>query len=44
MENKQIPPVRTRLAPKGQMDGQWPKEPKTMNLLESGLEIELSMS
>ena len=26
------------------MDGQWPKEPKTMNLLESGLENEVSMS
>ena len=26
------------------MDGQWPNEPKTMNLLESGLEIKLSMS
>ena len=26
------------------MDGQWPKEPKTMNLLEGGLENELSMS
>ena len=25
-------------------DGQWPNEPKTMNLLESGLEIECSMS
>ena len=27
-----------------QMDGQWPNEPKTMNLLESKLEIKLSMS
>ena len=36
--------VRTRFAPKAQMDGQWPKEPKTMNLLNSGLETELSMS
>ena len=26
------------------MDGQWPKEPKTMNLLESWLETELSLS
>ena len=26
------------------MDGQWPKEPKTMNLLESGLETKLSLS
>ena len=36
--------VRTQFGSKAQMDGQWPKEPKTMNLLESGLEIELSMS
>ena len=36
--------VRTRFSPKAQMDGQWPKESKTMNLLESGLEPELSMS
>ena len=36
--------VRTRFSPKAQMDGQWPKESKTMNLLESGLELELSMS
>ena len=27
-----------------QMDGQWPNEPKTMNLLKSGLKIKLSMS
>ena len=26
------------------MDGQWPKKPKTMNLLESWLETELSLS
>ena len=26
------------------MDGQWLKEPKTMNLLESGLETKFSMS
>ena len=26
------------------MDGQWPNEPKTMNLLESGLDTERSMS
>ena len=36
--------VRTRFSPKAQMDGQWPKESKTMNLLKSGLEPELSMS
>ena len=36
--------VRTRFSPKAQMDGQWPKEPKTMNLLESGLETEFSLS
>ena len=36
--------VRTRFSPKAQIDGQWPKESKTMNLLESGLEPELSMS
>ena len=34
----------TRFAPKAQIDGQWPKEPKIMNLLESGLETELSLS
>ena len=27
-----------------QMDGQWPNEPKIMNLLKSGLETERSMS
>ena len=36
--------VRVGFAPKAQMDGQWPKYPKIMNLLESGLEIKLSMS
>ena len=36
--------IRTRFAPKVQLDGQWPKESKTMNLLESGLETELSLS
>jgi len=30
--------VRTRFSPKTQMVGQWPKEHKTMNLLESELE------
>ena len=34
--------VRTRFAP--QPDGPWPNEPKTMNLLESGLDTERSMS
>ena len=33
--------VRTRFSSKAQMDGQWPKESKTMNLLGSGLEPEL---
>ena len=36
--------VRTRFAPKTQIDGQWPKESKTMNLLESELENKLSIS
>ena len=27
-----------------QMDGQWPNEPKIMNLLESGLETKRSVS
>ena len=27
-----------------EMDGQWPNEPKTMNLLKGGLETERSMS
>ena len=35
--------VKARFAPKSQMKGQWSKEPKTINLLESGLEDELSM-
>ena len=35
--------VRARFAPKAQMKGSWPKEPKTINLLESGLEDELSI-
>ena len=38
------PIVRPRFAPKAQMKGQWPKEPKKMNLLESRLKDELSMS
>ena len=41
---QRTPIVRARFAPKAQMDGQWPKEPKTMNLEESGLKNELSMS
>ena len=36
--------VRTRFAPKTQIDGQWSKESKTMNLLESELENKLSIS
>ena len=36
--------VRTRFAPKAQMEGQWPKEPKAMNLVEGELEGELSIS
>jgi len=36
--------VRARFNPKTKMDGQWLKEPKTMNLLESGLETKFSMS
>ena len=31
--------VRAQLAPKAQMEGQWLKEPKTMNLLESSLKM-----
>ena len=36
--------VRTRFASQAKWFGQWPNEPKTMNLLESGLDIECSMS
>ena len=36
--------VKAWFNPKAQIDDQWSKEPKTMNLLESELEIELSMS
>ena len=32
--------VRTRFAPQPKWFGQWPNEPKTMNLLESGPDIE----
>ena len=39
-----VPIVRTQFAPKAKLDGQWPKKPKTMNLLESELESELSTS
>ena len=36
--------VRTRFASQAKWFGQWPNEPKTMNLLESGPDIERSMS
>ena len=36
--------IRAGFAAKAQMDGQWPKQPKTMNLLEGRLETKLSMS
>ena len=37
------PIVKTLFAPKTQMKDQWPKKPKTINLLESWLEDEFSM-
>jgi len=36
--------VRTRFDPQPKRYGQWPNEPKTINLLESGPAIERSMS
>ena len=36
--------IRVGFVAKAQMDGQWPKQPKIMNLLESGLETEFPMS
>ena len=42
--NSIILSVRTRFATQPKRFGQWPNEPKTMNLLESGPDIERSMS
>jgi len=36
--------VRTSFDPQPNWFGQWPNEPKIMNLLESGLDTERSMS
>ena len=44
VQNKVIKSARASFAPQPKWFGQWPNEPKTINLLDNGLVIERSMS